>query len=136
MKHRTFPCAASRTSGACPWRRDAAPFEFGAGDFEAMRETSEQPDASGDPDDYGRAAHGQMLFACHSGDPDDLRNADTDVACAGWLASGAATAGNLRVRLAVAAGRLPAECLTPREGWPELYASYDEMVRETADPDR
>ncbi|MCV7208359.1 hypothetical protein H7J75_06775 [Mycolicibacterium canariasense] len=60
------------------------------------------------------------MFACHKSVE------GRDEACAGWLA--AAGAEHLGVRLAVVTGRLPAEYLTPNQGWPELFDSYDEMA--------
>jgi hypothetical protein len=62
------------------------------------------------------------MFGCHKGEP----GTDADLACAGWLA--VAGREHIGVRLAVAFGELPAEVLSPGEGWPELFDSYEEMA--------
>lgn len=117
IPHRRYPCRE------CPWRRDTAPGQFTAERYGALACTSEQTPG----EQPGLTA---PLFACHKS-PEGAEEA-----CAGWLAA----VGNvhIRVRLAVAHGRLPAEALTPGEGWPELYPSYLEMAARQArrDDDR
>ena len=104
--HRSYPCAE------CPFRRDTEPGQFPACRYDALRATVGAP---------GREQPlGAPMFACH-------KTAEgNEQACAGWLAVSGAE--HIGVRLAVATGRLPAEALAPREGWPALFDSYDEMA--------
>ncbi|NDK24708.1 hypothetical protein FSY75_09505 [Streptomyces sp. TR1341] len=67
------------------------------------------------------------MFACHK------TKEGRERACAGWLA--AVGHRHIGVRLAVAQGRLPAEVLTPGDGWPELFDSYEEMASVQAGED-
>jgi hypothetical protein len=107
LAHRDAPCAQ------CPWRKDTPPGKFAAERFEALAHTS------------GTAGHeaplGSPLFACH------MSATGAQKACAGWLA--AVGIESLPVRLAIVQGALPADALTAKEGWPELFESYDEMAQ-------
>lgn len=67
------------------------------------------------------------VFACH------MTHEGREQACAGWLA--VAGYEHLGVRIAVITDRLPAEALSPGEGWPGLFASYDEMAAAQAGED-
>ncbi|MFI5865837.1 DUF6283 family protein [Streptomyces sp. NPDC051546] len=116
LAHRKAPC------NECPWRKDAPLGRFSLTRFEEMRSTSTQPDVH-DHAAMVRAAVGeQELFGCHKGDP----ATGADLACAGWLAVEGQQ--NLAVRMDIVFGRLPGDVLSPRDGWPELYESYDAMV--------
>lgn len=111
IPHRSFPCAE------CPWRLDTTPGQFPACRYDTLRVTSGS---------RGNEAHlAAPLFACHKS-PEG-----SEQACAGWLA----TVGweHLGVRVAVLTGQIPGEALAPRVGWPELHASYDEMVAAKAE---
>lgn len=101
---RRYPCAE------CPFRRDTKPGQFSSRRYDALRKTSTSPGID------------TPMFGCHKGAP----GTDEDLACAGWLA----VAGNAHpmVRLAVLTGQLDPADLQPARGWPELFASYDEMA--------
>jgi hypothetical protein len=104
--HRDTPCAN------CPVRRDSPAGEFPPERYVALRAT-----AGTAGNEVGLNA---PIFACHKssdGNP---------MACAGWLAQFGYE--HLGIRLAVATGRLPAESLQPRPGWPPLFDTYDEMA--------
>lgn len=60
------------------------------------------------------------MFACHQSRPGE------DFPCAGWLA--AVGSRHPMVRLAISQGRLDWEALKPRAGWPELHASYQDVL--------
>lgn len=106
-----FPRAA-RPCPECPWRVDTEPGQFDACRYDALRNTTGSP---------GREApFGAPMFACHKS-PEGR-----EFACAGWLA--AVGCEHVSVRFAVIAGQLPAEALSPGDGWPELHGSYEEMV--------
>ena len=62
------------------------------------------------------------MFGCHKGEP----GTNADLACAGWLA--VAGEDHIGIRLAVVMGRLQPEDLRPGDGWPDLYASYEELA--------
>jgi Family of unknown function (DUF6283) len=104
--HRRFPCAA------CPWRRDTDPGQFPACRYDALRDTAGRAGAE--------APIGAPVFACHKS-PEGREEA-----CAGWLA--VVGYDHIGIRLAVIQGQLPAEALSPGDGWPELFASYAEMA--------
>lgn len=106
MPHRRHPCVE------CPFRRDAEPGQFEACRYDALRDTV---------GDRGREQPlDAPIFACH-------KTAEgRDQACAGWLA--VCGYDHLGVRFAVVSGRLPASALLPKEDWPELFATYDEMA--------
>ncbi|MCL2732483.1 MAG: DUF6283 family protein [Actinomycetia bacterium] len=106
LPHRRYPCAE------CPWRKDTPPGQFTAGRYEALRGTSGSPGSE--------AAFGAPMFACHKS-PEGREES-----CAGWLA--VAGIDHLGIRLAVARGHLPASALAPGDGWPELFAAYDDMA--------
>lgn len=110
LPRRRRPCAE------CPWRRDVAPGQFSAERFEALKGTVEHevPRTATDVAE-------QPIFACHKSPK------GREEACAGFLAVEGAS--NLAVRLAVAQQRLSGEALRPGEGWPPLFASYEEMAR-------
>lgn len=101
----------------CPFRRDlvgevAFPnlAEYAAG-------TCVQEDGSG-------PAFGGLLFGCHMDSVESAR------LCAGWLAvEGHA---HPSVRAAVSLELLPVEALTSGEGWPDLFSSATEMIKEQA----
>jgi Family of unknown function (DUF6283) len=101
-----------RPCDECPWRRDADPGRFPACRYEALAATAGGPGAE--------APLGAPMFACHK-TPDGAARA-----CASWLA--VVGAEHIAVRLAVITGRLPMEALTPGEGWPVLYGSYEELA--------
>jgi Family of unknown function (DUF6283) len=101
-----------RPCDECPWRRDVPPGKFPASRYTALAETTGEPG--------GEAALLAPMFACHK-TPDSGERA-----CAGWLA--VAGYGHLGVRLAVLRGQLKPDALSPRPGWPELFASYAEMA--------
>jgi hypothetical protein len=63
---------------------------------------------------------GAPLWACHTS------KEGSDQVCASWLAQ--VGFDHLTIRLAVAAGRLPAEALQPGHGWPPLYDSFDQVA--------
>lgn len=63
------------------------------------------------------------MFACHKGTPGE---ANTDLACAGWLALYGAD--HVRVRLALALGTLGGTSLAPGENWPVLHGTWSEVV--------
>lgn len=100
------PCAE------CPWRCDTSPGQFPACRYDALRNTA---GASG-----AEAGLRAPMFACHK-TPDGQERA-----CAGWLA--AVGIDHLGVRLAVAQGCLDPRALSPGDGWPELFGSYEEMA--------
>lgn len=60
------------------------------------------------------------MFACHK-TPDGAERA-----CASWLA--VVGREHLAVRLALLMDRLDPSALAPGDGWPPLYASYDELA--------
>lgn len=106
LPRRRWPCSA------CPWKRETA---------DRMTFSNLANYAAGTCGTPGNEAPiGAEMFACHRSatDPNEL--------CAGWLA--AVGYFHLSVRLAIAMGVLPADALTPGEGWPELYGSYDELA--------
>lgn len=104
---------AVRPCGECPWRRDQPAGRFPACRYEALRNTSADTDGASVP-------LGAPMFGCHKS-PEGA-----EMACAGWLAVEGHR--HVGVRLAVATGQLDPEALHPGEGWPELYASYQEMA--------
>jgi len=106
LPHRRYPCAE------CPFRRDTKPGQFPACRYEGLQETSGEPGAE--------AGMGAPMFACHKS-PEGREEA-----CAGWLA--VCGYGHLGVRMAVLTSRLEPGDLRPRDGWPELFASYAEMA--------
>lgn len=63
---------------------------------------------------------GGPLWACHTS------TEGRDMLCASWLAR--VGLDHLSIRLAVAAGRIPAEALAPGEDWPSLYGSFDSLA--------
>jgi hypothetical protein len=63
---------------------------------------------------------GGPLWACHTSQE------GLDLVCASWLAR--VGLDHLTVRLAVAAGRIPAEALSPGEDWPRLYDSFESLA--------
>lgn len=109
---RKEPCAE------CPWRRDVPSGQFSRRRYEAMAETTGERGKE--------AALDAPIFACHK----SLEG--QRMPCAGWLAS--VGADSLAVRLAVAMGRVPAEALSPGSDWPELIASYRELLEIRSDP--
>lgn len=113
LPHRKGPCRE------CPWRTDVEPGQFPAERYEALRETSEQPEVTS-MDDILR----QPMFACHKSVE------GLEAACAGWLASMGHQ--NLRIRYAVVTGQVPVEALSPGDDWPELFGSYEEMAARQA----
>lgn len=131
MLYRKRPCEGDETTGRCPFRKDATPGEFAASRFEQLRKTSEQPTTM---EGMMEAAAGlQQMFGCHAGAP---ARPDEEAACAGWLQSGVAAAGNISIRQALATGRLPAQAVEPAPNCPELFDTYDEMARVMGDPNR
>lgn len=101
---------------SCPWRLDqdaqVIP-NFNLNLAERLAATS--PDERGMGPDFGAPQ-----FACHQS-----RDGE-EIVCAGWLAVHGENHPN--VRLAVAMGRLPPEALAPGDDWPELHASYHEVI--------
>lgn len=110
VPHCVKPCAE------CPWKKSSEPGKFPKERYEALERTHGS--------DGAEAPLGAPMFACH------MTPEGREKACAGWLA----TEGNnhLGVRLAVITGRLPGETLEPKEGWPELFDSFDDMARTQA----
>jgi hypothetical protein len=94
----------------CPWRKTAR-----ASDIPNFRMDLAEGLAPTCTQDYDAA-----VFACHHSRPGE------EFACAGFLAVHGRD--NIRVRLAVCLGEIPVEALEPGEDWPELHASYDEMM--------
>lgn len=117
LRHMPRPCDATATSGACPFRVDAAPGEFPAERYELLADTAGLPGAE--------VPDGGKMFACH-------HTADgAPVACAGWLR--VCGSQHLGVRMALATGRLLPEALVRQPGEPELFESYDVMATQQAD---
>ncbi|MEU1816030.1 DUF6283 family protein [Streptomyces roseifaciens] len=110
LPYRRRPCAE------CPWRRDVEPGQFTKERFDALVATAEHIH----PTSYEDVLN-QKMFACHKSPEGG------EEACAGWLA--VAGRDHIGVRVAVARNLLPGEALSPGEGWPELFDSYDEMAR-------
>ncbi|MFF7198321.1 DUF6283 family protein [Streptomyces sp. NPDC008079] len=108
--------------GRCPWRKDVSPGEFSLERFKSLWNTSHQPDPNAIRS--GEDVLGQPMFACHKTPEGNEKS------CAGWLA--VAGYNNLAVRYAVAVGTLPESALTPGDGWPELFSSFEEMVERQA----
>lgn len=106
LRRRRYPCSE------CPFRRDTPPGKFPSSRYEALHVTVGQPEAE--------APLGAPAFACHKS-PEGL-----DEACAGWLA--VCGIEHLGMRLAVITGRLEPGDLRPRDDWPELFATYEEMA--------
>jgi hypothetical protein len=107
------PSVPGRPCAECPWRRDVTPGQFPAERYDALRNTHGY---------RGREAPlGAPMFACHKS------RDGQEFACAGWLAVEGHD--HLGVRVAVAKGVIPSEALEPRDDWPDLYASYDEMAK-------
>ena len=108
--------AAGRPCPSCPWRRDqdgsAIPF-YDHAKAEGLAATS--PDERGYGPDYGAP-----MFACHQS------TNEREFACAGWLA--AVGAAHPNVRLNVSLGHLEPEALEPGEDWPELHATFQEVI--------
>ena len=110
-----FPRIAKPCPG-CPWRvdKDASDIPaFSLEKAEALARTSPCAEGVGPTFD-------DTLFACHQS------HEGQEFSCAGWLA----TVGHRhpRVRLAVAMGRLPSSALEPQADWPELHASFQEVI--------
>lgn len=98
---------------SCPWRVDqdaSAIPHFSLSLAEALSKTCGAPGQE--------APLGSSLFACHQS------REGREVVCVGWLAM--AGEHNLQARLLQAQGRLPV--LRPDDTWPELHASYDEVI--------
>jgi hypothetical protein len=89
----------------CPWLVDAVPGRFPEERWLAMRATCDTGSGSAPPD--------APLFACHK------TRQGAEYVCAGWLAREGS--GHVGIRIAVLRGRLPAEALSPSEGWPPLH---------------
>jgi len=110
------PCALRTPCPSCPWRTDQAASDiprYRTGLAEALAVTS--PNERGVGPDLDAPQ-----FACHQSLEGE------EFACAGWLA----TQGHRHpaVRLAVTQGRIPPEALAPGEDWPELHATFGEML--------
>ena len=99
----------------CPFRTDAPLQHFPKERYEALANTSRQPDQHGGTD----AALDAPLFGCHM-------QIHADAACAGWLAVEGRN--HIGIRLALVEERLSPEALAPGPDWPSLYASYLQMV--------
>lgn len=97
----------------CPWARTTSPGEFPLRKYEQLRATVGAP---------GREVPlGAPLFACHK------TGNGREVPCAGWLA--AVGRFHLTVRYWIVRRWLPPDAVHPKEGWPELFYEYDELVR-------
>ena len=106
LPHRRWPCQE------CPFRRDTKPGQFPACRYEALKATAGAP---------GREVSlSAPIFACHKS-PEGREEA-----CAGWLA--VCGIEHLGVRMAAITGRLEPADLRPGDGWPELFATYEEMA--------
>jgi hypothetical protein len=104
----------------CPARRDNVDnprAKFPAARWEQLRATVETPWNLEELEE-------QTLFGCHKGDP--RTGGEGELLCAGVLA--AFGFDSVKVKMAVHFGRLDPAALHPGEGWPELYATWDEMV--------
>lgn len=110
VPHCKKPCAE------CPWKKSSDPGKFPAERYEALRSTSGAPGHE--------APVGSPMFACH------MTPEGREKACAGWLATEGPN--HLGVRLAVITGRLPGGALRPKEDWPELFDSFDDMAETQA----
>lgn len=108
--------ACRRPCPSCPWRvdQDASTIpNFRLDLAENLANTC--PSERGYGPDFG-----SPQFACHQS------REDAEIACAGWLAQVGGAHPN--VRMAVMAGKVPVEALTPGEDWPELHESFDEVI--------
>lgn len=118
---RKYPC------DECPFRCDNTDnpnSQFPAERWAALETTTRDPESGHHP------GLNDSMFGCHKGEP----GTEADLACAGWLATFGAD--HVRVRLAVAIGALPAAELQPGENWPQLYATWaDVVMHQTSDDD-
>lgn len=112
MPYRRRPCGPSSEGSGCPFRTDTDPDDFPEDRWRELAKTAGRPG--------GEIPLGSPMFGCHGG----IRGGDA--ACAGWLA--VCGYDHLGVRMAVVTGRLPAEALTPGDGWPDLYESWDALM--------
>lgn len=104
------PCAS------CPWRVDAR-----ASDIPNFSLELAEGLAANCPDAHGVGpAFDAPLFACH------LSKEHEEFACAGWLA--VVGTAHFGVRMAVWQGRIESSQLAPADGWPELHATYHEVL--------
>jgi Family of unknown function (DUF6283) len=108
-EHRTHPCTR------CPWRTDADLTAFSEQDMDMLRRANGTPGAEAPID--------APAVACHLDQPDTSHAYRW---CAGWLA--VVGQDHLAIRLAVALQALPGHAVTPRPGWPRLYASLDALL--------
>lgn len=119
--HRTYPC------DECPFRADNTDnpdSQFPSERWQALGSTVRDADTGEHP------AMGDAMFACHKGAPGA---ADTDLACAGWLALYGHD--HVRVRLALALGQLEGTALAPGENWPVLHGTWSEVVEHHTNDD-
>ncbi|GLY43012.1 hypothetical protein Amsp01_090350 [Amycolatopsis sp. NBRC 101858] len=111
--YRTLPCRQ------CPWRRDADLTFFTDTD---MAKLANANGTSGD-----EAAPNSPAMSCHIDQPD---TAHPMRLCAGWLA--VVGRNHLGIRMALLAGNLPPDAVTPAAGWPTLHTSLDDLLAERA----
>lgn len=115
LNHAVKPC------GACPWRKDSS-----AADIPAFSMQRAEDLAACSPDERNMGPDmGAPLFACHAS------NEGAEFACAGWLA----TVGHRHpgVRFAILREALSPDVLEPGPGWPELHATYPEVLQKLKD---
>ena len=107
--HRRYPCAQ------CPWRADVDLAMFSDADMAKLAR------ANGVTRD--EASMDAPAMACHLDQPG---SAHPMRLCAGWMA--VVGQHHLGIRMAVIAGRLPAEALALRPDWPALRTSLSELL--------
>lgn len=117
--YRRYPC------DECPIRADNAgnpASSFPAHRWDVLSRTVCDPQTGEHP------GYGDPLFGCHKGAP----GSGDDLACAGWLVRFGRD--HLRVRMALASGRLPVSAIDAGPDWPPLHETWADVRRsQTAD---
>lgn len=98
------PCAS------CPWRVDATPDNIPNFKLELAENLA----------NCQSGELGAPIFACH------LSKVDKEIPCAGWLVAHGWD--SIAVRLRLLTRKLDPAAMYPGEDWPELHATYDEMM--------
>ena len=111
--HRTQPCRQ------CPWRRDADLTAFTDADMAKLANANGSTGAEADTS--------APAMSCHLDQPDTTQPMRL---CAGWLA--VVGRHHLAIRMAMLAGKLPPEAVTPSADWPPLHPSLEELLDERA----
>lgn len=104
------PCAS------CPWRVDQDASNIPNFSLEKAEGLSACcPDHRDMGPDFGAP-----VFSCHQSKDGE------EFPCARWLA----TVGSRHpsMRMAVMSGRIPAEAMSPQDGWPKLHDNYPEVL--------